>query len=219
MIKLAVFDWNATILADVALTLQATLEEFAILGVPPFSLAHMQETFEIPLSHYYANMGIDPERISQHAQEMQETFHRHYEAGVNRTRTRPGARQLLDTLHARGVKRVILSNHHIRGIKDQLHRLKLDHHFDSVLANDDIHGALHMGKQARLEAYLQTFHIMPGEAFIIGDTAEEVAIGKALGLQTIAITGGMYSVKRLKAAKPDVLISSLHDLIDAIEEL
>jgi len=76
-----------------------------------------------------------------------------------------------------------------------------------------------MGKTARLETYLASSHVQPHEAFIIGDTGEEITIGKQLGLKTVAITGGMYSTKRLKAAKPDVLISSLHDLMDSLEDL
>ena len=44
---------------------------------------------------------------------------------------------------------------------------------------------------------------------IVGDTEEEIEIGRELGLVTIAITDGMCSTSRLRSMKPDFLIDTL----------
>ena len=63
------------------------------------------------------------------------------------------------------------------------------------------------GKGARLKEYLTRNPVAKG--MIIGDSEEEVEIGRELGLATVAITDGMCSTARLRAMKPDFLIRSL----------
>jgi phosphoglycolate phosphatase len=56
------------------------------------------------------------------------------------------------------------------------------------------------------------------EVIIIGDSPEEIEVGKAAGIKTVAITGGYYSTARLKASKPDFLISNLKELIGIVKK-
>lgn len=53
----------------------------------------------------------------------------------------------------------------------------------------------------------------------IGDTREEVEIGKELGFKTVALTGGNNSTKILRSAKPDFLIHSLVELKEILKAL
>jgi len=55
------------------------------------------------------------------------------------------------------------------------------------------------------------------DIIIVGDSLEEIEIGKNLGIKTVAITNGYVSTARLKAAKPDFLINTLTELIDIVE--
>lgn len=57
------------------------------------------------------------------------------------------------------------------------------------------------------------------EVLVIGDTIEEVEIGKKFGYSTVALTGGYQSTARLKAAKPDYLIHNLRDLKKIIQKI
>lgn len=53
---------------------------------------------------------------------------------------------------------------------------------------------------------------------IIGDSPEEVEIGKDVGIKTVAITGGYYSTSRLRKSKPDFLINNLIELIRIVRK-
>lgn len=218
MIKLVVFDWNGTLLADTRLVLRAgNATELKYLGLEPISLAKYQESYEMPLYRFYENLGVSREIYDAHAAEMAGLFHPYYEPLAARARTRNGTRQTLQHLQGKGITSVILSNHTVDGITAQLERLRLTDYFEAVLANESVHLTRHINKQDRLEAYLTQHDIAPHETIIVGDTTEEAAIGKNLGLRTICITGGNHSRRRLVAAGPDAVIHKVSELIELTE--
>lgn len=218
MIKLVVFDWNGTLFADTRIVLHAGNEaEVKPLGLEPLTLQEYQETYEMPLYRFYENLGVSREKFNEKADEMAAMFHPIYEPLAARARTRTGVRQTLKHFKAQGISSIILSNHTIGGIRPQLARLKLEHYFDAVLANDDVTTMHNTSKQHRLENYLATLATKPSDTLIIGDTVEEVLIGKELGLRTVSITGGNNSRRRLVAAGPDAVIHKVSELIELTE--
>lgn len=217
MIKLVVFDWNGTLFADSAAAVHGANARLAFLGLPTVTLKQYREAFEMPAANTYINLGVDPELLKTNYVELAKAFHETYEERAKRVRTRSGTRQVLRYLDQHKVSKIIFSNHTVVGIEYQLRRLKIAHHFDAVLANEDILISHHKGKKHRLIEYLQATKFKPDEVLIVGDSPEEVHIGKELGLKTVALTGGFTDTKRLKATKPDVLIHKLHDLIAILE--
>lgn len=115
---------------------------------------------------------------------------------------------------------MIYSNHTIVGITAQLKRLKIGHHMDVVLANGTKQGALHKkGKGQKLNDYVKRHKLKPSEVISVGDTEEEIEIGKHYGYHTVAITGGYNTIARLKKHKPDFLIHNMKELIGIINKL
>lgn len=218
MIKLVVFDWNGTLLADTQIVLEGHNRQMKAFGKPPLSLLEFQNKREVPLRKLYQNVGIDMKLYESKATQIIEEFHAYYEPRASKARTRQGTRQLLVHLKKSGIESIILSNHTVEGIYFQLERLKLTHFFSHILANDNVHESQNIGKEQRLHKFLDSNKQKPEETVIIGDTEEEIGIGKRLGLKTIVISGGYNSVAQLKSAKPDVLVHSLHEIIPAIEE-
>ena len=219
MIKLVVFDWNGTLFADNNAIMHAANSRFRLINKPELTLDQYREAFEIPMSKTFLKLGIDPESIKTHYVALTTAFHETYEPLALKVKMRSGAREVLDYLDANKISNIILSNHTEDGIKIQLERLNIDKHFKAVLANEDIFGSHHNGKQHRLEKFLVSTKFKPNETLIIGDTSEEVLIGKALGLNTVGLTGGFSTEAKILGAKPDVLIHKLRDIIDVIEEL
>jgi len=52
----------------------------------------------------------------------------------------------------------------------------------------------------------------PSRAVYVGDTIEDVAMGKAAGVTTVAIVGGFSSREALERAGPEFLLQSLGEL-------
>lgn len=219
MIKLVVFDWNGTLFADSFAIAIAANQQLAALGQGPQTLAFYREHFDIPLINLFHKVGLSTDEVRANPQKIADIFHEFYEPMAARARTRRGARVILQTLQQKNIAKVILSNHPLEDIQFQLNRLGLSSYFELVLANE-LRGMAYLnGKQERLSTYLQQQHFKPAEVLIIGDTLEEIRIGKALGLHTVAITDGYASRKRLKAAQPDYIIHKLADLAPILDQL
>jgi phosphoglycolate phosphatase-like HAD superfamily hydrolase len=218
VIKLVVFDWNGTLLADVGIVLKVcNATEIPILGIQPISIEQLRNAYEVPHIKGYARLGVSPELFNAKAIEMSTAFQAMYEPLAAKAPTRRGVRHTLDALRRHGVKMIILSNHTVKGIRQQLNRLQISSYFSDILANDDAHTAHHTGKQHRIEGYLHKHHIKPDEVVIVGDAPEEIEIARDLGLCSISLSGGMCSRERLVAAKPDHLISSVKQIVSIVE--
>jgi phosphoglycolate phosphatase len=221
MIKLAVFDWNGTLLADTKAELVGANAVLRRLNQPLIDLNGLQAAFDSPIVYFYKNIGVDFEDLERRGQAamLAEIFHANYGAAAAHARTRPGARKVLTALRDRSVTSIILSNHTLEGIYLQLERLRLTSYFNAVLAHDVVDKNHFQSKEQYLHNYLRVNPTATSSAIMIGDTSDDIKIGKNLGFKTIAISGGYNSPARLRAAQPDKLIHSLNDLLPALKEL
>ncbi len=73
-------------------------------------------------------------------------------------------------------------------------------------------------KKGKIEQFLKTNKFQRSEIVIIGDSPEEVEIGRDLDLKTISITNGYYATSRLTKSNPDFLISNLKEVISIIKK-
>lgn len=219
MIKLIAFDWNGTILADTQMNLECSNRVFKNFDMKPITLSRFQQTFDIPVSKFWINNGGKVADLLDQGF----LFHKYYLETVGRTRSRAGSKQVLDWLNQHKIKSVIYSNHTTDDIVNQCKRLKLKHEFTKILARDlkiDGHSQVHKrNKEEKLIAFIKTLKLKPKEILTIGDTDEEIEIGKKHGFYTVSITGGYNTTARLKKHHPDFLIHNMKELIGIIKKL
>ena len=67
-----------------------------------------------------------------------------------------------------------------------------------------------------LAAFMAKRGYQPQDVVIVGDSDEEPAIARQLGLTSIGITDGYITEKRLRAAKPDYIINSLKEIASIV---
>jgi len=219
MLKLAVFDWNGTLLSDTRACLDADNQGIKFFGGTLVNLKQYRETIIIPSAIFYVKHGCNEKKIKKNIKKLGEVFHKYYEKRVAKCRGRKGAKIILEWLTKNSVKSIIISNHTVKGIEFQLKRLGIKKYILDILANSSQNASFkRRNKLEKLKDYLKVHKYKKNEILIIGDSPEEVEIGKALGIKTVAITHGYYSTARLKAAKPDFLISNLGELKTIVEE-
>ena len=207
--NLVVFDWNGTILADTSACLNATNTVLHKLGIPKVSRAHYQNHYTMPLNKLYHALGVDPDILVSKEHEIHPLWHATYESAD--IRLRRGAKAMLQSLQLVSCEAVILSNYVVNRIDAQAQRLGVRDHFQKIIAFEVGDATFRKrGKGARLKDYIQGQPVRSG--IIIGDSEEEIEIGHELGMTTVAITDGMCSVTRLRAMKPDYLVSSLNHI-------
>ena len=220
MIKLVIFDWNGTLFADAKVCLEAHNHALKKLGVKPISLGRFRETFTVPLTNLFVANGAKKEKVLSNPELIAKTFHDFYEPRIKRTRTRHGSKKILKWLDENEIKIVILSNHVKEKISDQLKRLKIDYYFQEVLANNQTSTAYKTNpKRERLEKFMGLNKLTSDQVILVGDALEEIEIGRDIGVKSVAITGGFCSTRRLKAAKPDYLISDLGQIINIVRKI
>lgn len=220
MKKLIVFDWNGTLLADTEACRFADNKVLKQFGGKTVGMKEYRDTVIIPSIKFYVHHGCSEEELRKKSQQRAELFHATYEARAAQCRTRRGARKLLQWIHLHAISAVILSNHTVQGIEAQLQRLGIAAFFTGVLANTILDSAMRTkNKEEKLREYLLQHQYLPKDVVIIGDSPEEIQIGKAMRITSVAITNGYYAEKRLREAKPDYLIQKLADIIGVLSKI
>lgn len=72
---------------------------------------------------------------------------------------------------------------------------------------------------APLRLALQTLRLEPSSCVYVGDSPEDLQMASRAGVRAIAILGPFPTEKRLRAARPEVLLESIRELPEALESL
>ncbi|MBN1645256.1 HAD family hydrolase [Candidatus Woesearchaeota archaeon] len=85
----------------------------------------------------------------------------------------------------------------------QLRKMKILNIFDEILVS---------GTVSKKDLILKSSLFAKDQSVIVGDTEEEISVGKNLGIQTIAVLTGLRARKFLENYKPDLIIESINDI-------
>ncbi len=219
-IKLVAFDWNGTILDDNDAVIIGENKVLKAYNLPPITIENFRQIYTIPIRNYWIHARLKPEIFDRESDQIQKIFFQCYEPLEDKSGLRAGARELLIWLSAQKIESIIFSNHVVGHIEKQLGRLHLDKNINKILARESLLDNSHMhtrSKDTKLAEYVQALGLQPTEVLTVGDTVEEVEIGKKFGYHTAALTLGWNSTERLQAVSPDYLIETLDQIRDIIK--
>ena len=182
-----IWDWNGTLLDDVACSVQSinvVLGEFGLPEVP--DLETYRSGFGWPARDYYARLGFDVGPGGNFEAAATRYLSLFAEA-VPDARLQPNAVAALETIRARGVRQVLLS----ATVEATLHRQIAPHGVSSMF--DEIFGtadAYTPSKAGIVRDWLAGSSLDAEEIVIIGDTNHDHEIAAALGVRFIAYSLG-----------------------------
>ena len=132
-------------------------------------------------------------------------------------RVLPGVAEIMERMHAKQDRVLALLTGNLqRGAELKLRRYGLWHYFEFGAFADDHHDRNELGPFARSRACERhAFDFPPQSIDVIGDTAHDIACGKAIGARTIAVATGSSSVGELAAHEPDFVFEDFAD-VDAV---
>jgi phosphoglycolate phosphatase len=217
--KNIVFDWNSTLLDDMDAMHACMNIIMQRVGREPITMDYFRTHYEVPFEKLYRNFGFEESQIDTLMNLDRDIFHTHYEPMADIAHLREGAVEILGHARQKGVKTLILSNHIVEPIRNQLRRLEIEHLFDEVLAY-----ATHavqfreMTKGEKLRRFMKEHAMTARNTMIVGDSVEEIHIAHEQGLISVAITGGCTSEERLRSQKPDYVIHALPELQDIMRQ-
>ena len=135
----------------------------------------------------------------------------------------PGLKNSLQILYDSGVKMILTSSWSAtEKTKALLKKHGMLDYFINVFTADDISKITSI-YQTKLELMSKSFSILgtdPDETAVVGDTIQDVQVGKELGIKTIGVlTGSSLFRKKFQDLKPDLIIDSAANLPKALNLL
>jgi phosphoglycolate phosphatase len=117
----------------------------------------------------------------------------------------PGAREVLDL----GLPAALVTNKPREITRLVLEGLEISDALPTVWGGDD--GPLKPAPDGILSV-LGRLDVPPSRAWMIGDGPQDILAGKAAGCFTVAVPG-IADLALVRAAEPDMVVASLHDLV------
>ena len=135
----------------------------------------------------------------------------------------PGLKNSLQVLYDSGVKMILTSSWSAtEKTKEILRKHEMLELFSDVFTADDISKITSI-YDTKLELMSKSLNILgthPEETVVVGDTYQDVQVGKELGVHTIGVlTGSSLFRKKFQDLKPDLIIDSVAFLPKALNSL
>lgn len=205
-----IWDWNGTLFDDAWLCVEIINDLLARRGMPVVDSASYAEQFTFPVKDYYRMVGFDFTRdpYEQLAVEFMERYDRRW----RECRLQPGARQVLDTLAARGLSQSILSACEQSRLNELIAEMNLQGIFARQLGMSDSYST---GKIELAQRFIADAGHRPEEMVLFGDSLHDAEVAEAMGVHCVLIPSGYYSRARLSTNGHRVL-DSLHGVLNLI---
>jgi phosphoglycolate phosphatase/pyrophosphatase PpaX len=206
-LKGVLFDWDGTLLNSHRADTAAYLAMFRAMGIP-WGLPELEKHYSPNWYRVYRAAKLPKHRWDAADQVWRETYAR------QTPKLLPKARSVLAQIGSRHRLGLVTS-----GDRDRVHRqLKEFALWDAfaarVCAGDTVQRKPH---PAPLQLALRRMRLDPAEAVYVGDTPEDLQMARSAGVRAaIAVLGPFPTEKRLRAAKPDMLLESIAELPKAL---
>jgi len=205
--RAVLFDWDGTLADTSEASFRCYVRTFESYAIP-FDRDTYARTYSPNWHFTYRALGVPEERWP----EADERWLQHF-AG-ERVSLIDGARETLQSLHARGIATGIVTS----GGRERVAR-ELDEHGVAPHVHACVYGSDVSEKKPHPEGLLmclERLQIKAGDAVYVGDSPEDIVMARAAGVQSIAIPGPYPNREALLASKPDIVAGSLRAALRAI---
>lgn len=202
-IRAVLFDLDGTLLDSYHSHYHVFSRIFAHFGMP-FDEATYGRHYSPNWYLFYERLGLPKDRW----EEADRLWLRCYEDEA--PQSREGADEVLSAVRASGREVGLVTSGDRSRVEHDISRMGWKTRFDVVVCGGDVpERKPHPGP---LNHALRLLRIAPAAGVYVGDTAEDVTMGKAAGVTTAAVLGGFSTRDVLERTSPDLLLPSLRDL-------
>lgn len=192
---LVLWDWNGTLLDDVALCVDALNRLLKRHNYPQqYDTTRYRAIFGFPIEDYYRRAGFD---FNAHPFPL--LAQRYMDDYIPASVACPlaaGAIPALNAFRAAGARQVVLSASPTTTLERQVSERGIRPYFDALLGLGDIYA------KSKLDlglAYLQKTGFDPKSAVMIGDSTHDFEVASALGVRCVLQAGGHQPEETLRA--------------------
>ncbi len=193
MEKCLIWDWNGTLLDDVAAAVGALNRMLVKRGARPITIEHYRRRFGFPVRPFYAELGVDLAKWDW--DEICEDFHTFVLEEPQAVR--PDARAALELAASLGFRQSILSALRQDKLEAALAANGFLGFFDRIFGVDNLDGASKLDRGRELMASLGPAADAP---VFIGDTLHDAEVARELGGRCVLVSCGHQMPDRLAVA-------------------
>jgi HAD superfamily hydrolase (TIGR01549 family) len=203
LITTVCFDWDGTLCDSSAAGMRAFQKSLAEFGIG-FTEAEYRGIYTPRWHRMYEAFGLPPDSW----QRADERWLHHYQG--EEPSLLPGAADLLAALERGAIRMGLVSSGTRSRVVLELERLGLSHVFQAVVCNEDV-----AQKKPDPEGLTRAMALLgagPEDCCFVGDTAEDVQMGKSARVFTIGVRTKDVDCAKLEVCGPDVMIDRIGDL-------
>ncbi len=197
-----IWDWNGTLLNDVALCLSIINNIISKRNLTPISLKYYQDIFTFPVKDYYQKAGLDFSKYSFELLGME--WIKEYEDRKFEAQLFPHTLSTLENIRQSGTGQSILSAYSQKDLVEIIAYFKLDDFFKYISGLDHIYATSKIDLGIELVKKLDAPN---NRILLIGDTVHDFEVSKAIGADCVLIAEGHQSKSRLMNCGVPVLRS------------
>jgi HAD superfamily hydrolase (TIGR01549 family) len=199
------FDWDGTVVDSAQLGLTAYEKAFAELGVA-FDHETYRRVYSPNWLSVYEGLGLPKEQW----QRADELWTHHY--GELSAKLIAGAGAALAQLRQKRYRMGVVSSGNDRRVNREIQELGLSGYFDVVICHEQISNR--KPHPEGLETAMRLLGCAAREVCYVGDTPEDIEMGKGAAVLTVGVRSDYPTSWKLKSSQPDILIESLTELTE-----
>lgn len=198
-IRQVLWDWNGTLLDDLAYAIGVRNRTFPAFGLPRIgSVAEYRRQFTFPVRRYYERAGVTDETFVAVAH----AWMAEYVRGFDAVPLHVDAVETLARFAAAGVRQAVLSATRRDMLESQIARFPIRACFTDVLGLSDIYAR---SKEAVGLDYLARCGVPAASTLMIGDTLHDAEVARAMGTGCVLVARGHQSRETLLTAGVPVM--------------
>ena len=212
--KAVIFDWDGIIIKSRKANFHAFKKLHDELNLNSvFTMKEFLDWYSPNWYMIYEKMGI-PEEEWPRANELWRKSYPH-----NRSRLSSNSARILASLKSRRFKIGLVTSGDEERVVSELKRKGIFKIFDVVICGDHVPIEEQKPSPRQIILALKKLNTKPKDAVYVGDTSFDVLAGKNAGVKTVALTGGLHPVGKLRNSNPDLLVHDWNELENRIEEI
>jgi HAD superfamily hydrolase (TIGR01509 family) len=197
------FDWDGTLVDSAQLGLTAFEQSFAALGIA-FDHEIYRNVYSPNWYLVYEAMGLPKDKW----QIADELWVKHY--GEQPAQPVEGAQKTITQLKQKGYRLGVVSSGNDYRVCREIKDLALDAIFDVIVCNEQMQNK--KPDPEALETALQSLGCSREESCYVGDSPEDIEMGKRAGLLTVGVRSAYPTSWKLESYNPDIYIQSITEL-------
>jgi phosphoglycolate phosphatase len=209
-IRGVIFDLDGTLIDSYQAIYLGFHHAYTQMGLSPMSYEQVKRVVGLGLDHTFREL-LGEERVSRGLL----LFRKKYEEVFREnTRLLPDAREVLETLHDRGIRLAVATNKLGRFSREIFEHFEMEKLFTVIVGDGDVPQNKPDPEMLRLA--MEKMGVEKERTIFVGDSVIDIQTGKNAGVRVFAVPAGNTDRRDLENAQPAVMLDRLLDLLSYV---